>query len=103
MAGEAGCLLIGSYGSEHIPGIQNKVRYRLCIKPGHGKFLPGVDEDLRRVQSMIAEDSHGKRLMFVLPDYSGAQKSRSYFIDKIDEFFKNCMDDHRIDQGRHGH
>ena len=81
------CMVIGSYGNEH--SLQVKAGIVPKQKPG-GQFLGGVSDDLERVQDMIMNDPR-KHLAYVLPDVPGAQRSRSYYISKIENFLKACQ------------
>ena len=84
------CMIIGSFGDEHAPGV--KAVPKDPLKPG-GSYLPGFRQDLETIQSLIRKDS-SKTLSFVyiFIDFPGeeCQRTKGEYLKKIEEFLQEC-------------
>lgn len=84
------CMIIGSFGDEHAPGV--KAVCKTPLKPG-GSYLPGFRQDLETIQSLIRKDS-SKTLMisYIFVDFPGeeCQRPKGEYLQKIEEFLQGC-------------
>ncbi len=81
------CMIIASFGDELPSGVRVAKRQR----PG-GEFLPGVREDLDKIQDLIDRDK-SKVLRYVYTDYPGVevQRSKTEYLNNIENFLKKSQ------------
>ena len=82
------CMIIGSFGDEHAPGV--RAISKDPIKPG-GSYLPGFCQDLETIQSLIRKDP-SKTLIYVFVDFPGeeCQHPKRKYLQKIEDFLREC-------------
>ena len=89
---ELQCIIIGSFGDTHAGGIKYSPKDKRPLGgagPVTHDFLPGVKEDVLRLQEMIRKDKN-KELVYTLMDYPDLQESKEFYLDKIKKLFKEC-------------
>ena len=82
------CMIIGSFGDEHAPGLRATPKHPL--KPGDS-YLPGFRQDLETIQSLIGKDS-SKTLSYIFFEFPSEeyQRSKGMYLQKIKEFLQGC-------------
>ena len=80
------CMIIGSFGDEHAPWVR-AVRKSKPI----GSFLPGVREDVDKIQTMIKKDP-SKILAYSVVDFPGERclRPKGDYLEKIEVFLQDC-------------
>lgn len=80
------CMIIGSFGDEQAPGVR-AVRKSKPI----GSFLPGVREDVDKIQTLIKKDP-SKILAYSVVDFPGERClcPKGDYLEKIEVFLQDC-------------
>ena len=83
------CMIIGSFGDQHAPGVR---AVHKASSTSIGSFLPGVCQDLEKIQSLIRNDP-SKTLIYSLVDFPGEEClcSKQEYLEKIEEFLQRCQ------------
>ena len=82
------CLFIGSFGDATPEGVK-VARKRVIQRPT--KFLPKIEDDIVRFKSFCERDpTKILRQSYVHEDMPGKQNSKTFYLQRIAHFLKNC-------------